>query len=130
MVRTRSQTRIALTLLPPDVIAHILTMPGITVEDLAQVDRTCRLFVFAHGSPGKPCGHSIVESALRLRRFAQTGESVPATLPRPTWWTWPHLKAKLLPASGLRRRCATGQSALRVRVTQSQRQSRQRAWLA
>ena len=95
MVRTRSQTRIALTLLPPDVIAHILTMPGITVEDLAQVDRTCRLFAFAHGAPGKPCGHSIVESALRLRRFAQTGESVPATLPRPTWWTWPHLKAKL-----------------------------------
>ena len=96
MVRTRSQTRIALTLLPPDVIAHIRTMPGITVEDLAQVDRTCRLFAFAHGAPGKPCGHSIVESALRLRRFAQTGESVPATLPRAArWraWFWPGREA-------------------------------------
>ena len=98
-MRTRAQARAAASgfiLLPPDIIAHILTMPCLSVEDLAQMDQVCRLFAFAFGhDQGKPVGHSIVEAALRLRRCAQTGISVPATLPREPWWTWPSLKAKL-----------------------------------
>ena len=98
MVQTRSRTRVALALLPPDVIAHILTMPCLTIEDLVMVDRVSKLFAFApKPSSGRPSGHShsIIESALRLRRAVQTGVAVKAEIPREDWWQWPNLKCKL-----------------------------------
>jgi hypothetical protein len=96
MVQTRSRTRVALTLLPPDVIAHILTMPCLSIEDLVMVDRVSKLFAHTpQSATGQPCGHSVVESALRLRRCLQTGVAVPKVCPRESWWRWSSLKYKL-----------------------------------
>ena len=92
LTRKRTPGGLELLDLPPDVLVHILVqLPAI--EDLCQVDQSCRLFCFGTPDFGK---HSLVEAALRIRHLAHTGVAVPGTLVREPWWPWGSTKLKLV----------------------------------
>ena len=81
-----------LDVLPPDILVHILVLLP-TTRDLCQMDMVCRLFAFGTSEFGR---QSLVEAALRIRHFAQTGLAVPGDLIREPWWPWASTKAKLV----------------------------------
>ena len=86
-IQLRSRTKLAkaasgshaggtlmLASLPPDLLIHILCQLDLEVEDLAVIDRVCRL-----------C-RSVIEAALRLRCHAQTGRTLPGKVDPERWW--------------------------------------------